>query len=364
MPTSSDSGLDIDLGNRCSRRAFAWAQQTWPQRQGRAGAVADDLEGSFSNIVRFGGLRLAMSSDGIGTKVELAERTGCYDSLGHDLVAMVVDDLVANGVEPCDLSNILDVDRLDEDSVEALMRGLHAAAEQAGVAVTGGEIAELGDRIGGWGPGMHFNWCATAIGVLPEGREPVDGRSVEAGDVVIALPSRGFRSNGFSLLRRVLQAQFGADWHLAESASGRPWGELALTPSRIYCRAVLALLDHGLPLRAIVHVTGGGVADNLRRVLSKRGLGAELDTLLAPAEFMVDAQRLGQVEERQAYTLWNMGQGMLLIAPPESAEQVVELLSNHDLRAQVAGQVTGDPAIVLASRGAWPTRLEFAPPQG
>ncbi|MFH1807718.1 MAG: AIR synthase related protein, partial [Pseudomonadota bacterium] len=212
MTELGHSGLDIDLGDRCSHDAYAWARRSFGQRQGRAGEIID-LDASFSTGLRFGAERLAMTSDGIGTKVELAERCGVYDSLGHDLVAMVVDDLVCNGVEPCALSNILDVDRLHEPTVDALMRGLHDAAALARVAVVGGEIAELGTRIGGWGPGMHFNWCATALGVLPGGRTPVDGSRVEVGDAVLALHSVGFRSNGFSLARRILQRQFGERWH-------------------------------------------------------------------------------------------------------------------------------------------------------
>ncbi|MFH1465496.1 MAG: AIR synthase related protein [Pseudomonadota bacterium] len=153
----AESGLDTRLGDACSRAAYGWAKKSFANRAGRMGFPVFKAEGGFSNLMDYGGLRLAMTSDGIGTKVELAERLGVYDTLGHDLVAMTCDDLAAAGVEPVNLSNILDVDRLDEAVVDSLMRGLHAAAGVAGIAVVGGEIAELGDRIGGWGTGMHFN---------------------------------------------------------------------------------------------------------------------------------------------------------------------------------------------------------------
>jgi len=354
-----DSGLDLELGDRCSSRAWAWAQRSFATRVGRPGEVVGGLEASFSNLVRFGGLRLALTSDGIGTKAELAERTGVYDTLGFDLVAMVADDLAANGVEPCCVNNVLDVDHLDEEVVDALMRGLHSAAESAGVAVVGGEIAELGARIGGWGDGMHFNWCAAALGVLPDGREPVDGRDLAPGDVVVALRSDGLRSNGLSLVRKVLGGRLGDRWHEAACPDGRSWGEAVRTPSRVYCRGLIATLDAGLPLRALAHVTGGGVPGNLARVLRPRGLGAELDALFEPHGFVRALQELGDVEERAAYELWNMGQGMLAVVPAAAAGEVTAALAEHGHAARVVGRVTERPGIRLHGRGASPAELEY-----
>ncbi|MDZ7821846.1 MAG: AIR synthase related protein [Candidatus Marinimicrobia bacterium] len=173
------------------------------------GSPVPGLDGAFSNIMDFRGVKIGMSSDGIGTKIEVAERTGIYDTLGYDLIAMTADDLAANGMETVNLTNILDVDHLDHAVVDALMRGLHDAAGVANIVITGGEIAELGGRICGYGRGMHFNWCAAGTAVLPEGTEPVDGSGISAGDSVIALKSRGFRSNGFSLLRNVMRERSG-----------------------------------------------------------------------------------------------------------------------------------------------------------
>ncbi len=360
MAVARDSGLDLELGERCSRRAWTWARRTFAARRGRPGEVVGGLHASFSNVVRLGDVRLALTSDGIGTKAELAERTGVYDTLGFDLVAMVADDLAANGVEPTNLTNVLDVDHLDEAVVEDLMRGLHAAAEAAGVAVVGGEIAELGGRVGGWGDGMHFNWCAAAVGVLPPGREPIDGRRVAAGDTIVALPSDGLRSNGFSLARRVLEARHGERWHEAIGGDGRSWGELLLTPSRICCRGVAALLDAGLPVHALAHVTGGGVPGNLARVLGD-GLGADLDDPLPPQPFVRELQALGEVDERTAYGMWNMGHGMLAVAPAAAAGEVVAALAEAGHAARPVGRVTSRPGVRIDGRGAAPARLEVHP---
>jgi len=202
-------GIDTKIGNSCSRAAFAWAQKTFKNRKGVSGAPILSVAGSFCNIMAFGDECIGMTSDGIGTKVEVAERVGKYDTLGFDLVAMVADDLAANGIEPVNLSNILDVDVLDHSIVDELMKGLHDAANFSGIAVTGGEIAELGNRVGGYGRKMHFNWCSTAIGVLPKGGKPITGKLIKPGDTVIALRNPGFRSNGFSLVRKALAGRFG-----------------------------------------------------------------------------------------------------------------------------------------------------------
>ena len=244
------SGEDIDLGDRCSSLAYRWAKTTFVARRGAMGQPVMSVDGSFANVMDFGGLRLALCSDGVGTKVEVAERTGRYDTLGFDLVAMVVDDLAANGAEPVNLSNVLDVDRLDPTVVDELMSGLARAAREAGVAVTGGEIAELGSRVGGWGPGMHFNWSATALGVFPEGTPVIDGRGIDPEDVVVALPSRGMRSNGFSLARRILGADLGPRWHEARFDGRRSWGEVMLTPSRVFAPVLARLRSAGCAPRA------------------------------------------------------------------------------------------------------------------
>jgi phosphoribosylformylglycinamidine cyclo-ligase len=270
---------------------------------------------------------------------------------------MTCDDLAAAGVEPVNLSNILDVDRLDERVVDALMRGLHAAAEVAGIAVVGGEIAELGERIGGWGSGMHFNWCATAIGVLPADQEPLDGSAVAPGQAVVALRSRGLRSNGYSLARRLLAQAHGPDWHGVPSGDGRSWGEALLTPSLIYCPLITELRRRGVPLTGVAHITGGGIADNFARVLALRGLGAALDDVFPPQPFVLALQALGGVPEAQAYQLWNMGNGMLFTLPAEAAPEACAIAAAQGYQARIAGAVTAEPTIVLDTRGCQPGRL-------
>jgi phosphoribosylformylglycinamidine cyclo-ligase len=341
------SGVDLSLGDRCSAVAFSWARRSFPNRAGRLGEPALEGNGTFANLMKFGPLTLGMTSDGIGTKVEVAERTGIYHTLGWDLVAMVVDDLVALGVEPVDLSNILDVDFLDEAIVDGLMRGLHGAADEAAVAVVGGEIAELGSRIAGFGKGMHFNWCATALGVLPAGRKAIDGRAVVPDDAIVALRGRGLRSNGFSMARRILETQFGADWHEAPFDDDRRWGEVLLTPSRIFAPLILNLLGSGFDLHGVAHITGGGIPDKFARVLRPNALGAVLDSLPEPLPVFEQLVRLGHVPTEQAWHLWNMGCGMLVVLPRVQAASMIAQASSRGFEAQVAGRVKKEPGISI-----------------
>ncbi|MBN1336913.1 MAG: phosphoribosylformylglycinamidine cyclo-ligase [Deltaproteobacteria bacterium] len=345
--TRPASGLDLSLGDLCSATAFGWALRTFRNRAGRDGEPLLRQEGTFASLVLVGDATLALTSDGIGTKVEVAERTGTYHTLGWDLVAMVVDDLVALGVEPTNLTNILDVDTLDLGVVDALMRGLHDAAIAARVAVVGGEIAELGTRIGGWGPGMHFNWCATALGILPSGQPPLDGRAVRPGDALVALESPGLRSNGFSLARRVLSARHGEDWHLAPFEDGASWGEALLVPSRIYAPLVVDALTEGVPLHGVAHITGGGLPDKLGRVLKPNRLGALLDDLPPVPPVFARLVELGPVPSRQAWHLWNMGTGMVLVVPPDHASALCERAAAAGCPARVAGRIRESSGIEI-----------------
>ena len=355
----SKSGLDIDLGNLCSKDAYNWAKTSFKNRQGRVGEAALKVDGAFANMLRFGATRLGIASDGIGTKIELAERTGIYHTLGFDLVAMVADDLATAGFEPVSISNIIDVDVLDRRIINELMSGLAQAVEIAGMSISGGEIAELGSRIGGYGSGMHFNWCSTAVGYLPETLdEVIDGSEVEAGQVVIALRSRGFRSNGFSLIRRLMQEAFGDLWHEQKYNASQTWGEALLTPCLIYCPVVNAWIQQGgLKPKGLAHITGGGILENFARALKVGAWGAVLDNLFEPLPVMQDLMRLGGVKAEEAYRYWNMGNGFLAVFEPEQAQTALEQAQALGYEARIAGRIT-ERGPLRAEIG--PTQLVFA----
>ncbi len=340
------SGVNIDLGNQSSQTAFGYAQETFSNRIGKRGEVASKTKGGFSNLLIFGNERIGIGSDGTGTKAELAERTGIYNTLGYDLTAMVADDLAAAGFEPTNLTNVIDVDYIDENIIAQMMQGLRDACNFAGIAITGGEIAELGNRICGYGNRMHFNWSATAIGVLPNQlKTDIDGHQVKPGDVVLSLKSRGFRSNGFSAIRRIMETQFGDQWHDEKYDDTLTWGEKLLTPSLIYAPLITKLIQKNLIPKGIAHITGGGVIDNLERVLKMTGTGAILDNLFEPLPEMLKIQELGQVSNEDAYRWWNMGNGMLLIVDEQNVDDILALASSSGYHCRPAGRVTQNEEI-------------------
>lgn len=357
--TAGVRGVDQAGVDRCSEVAYAYAKSTFGALRGRDGLAVDGDEESFANVIRIGDARIAVTSDGVGTKLEVAERVGRFDTLGFDLLAMVVDDLVAIGAEPVAVSNIIDADRLDEATVDALMRGLATAARESGVAVTGGEIAALGRRVGGWGDGPHVNWCATAVGVVPPGRGAIDGRGLEVGDEVVALRSAGLRSNGYTLARRILEGAFDDDWH-RKHRGATPWGDLLLTPSLVYAPGVVRALQAGLSVRGLAHITGGGIPGNLPRVLRATGLGVELDNLWPPHDWVLRLRELGDLPAHEAYSAWNMGNGMLAVVPAGHGEALVRALAAYGRASRVAGRVVRKGGIAIDARAWGLGRLGFA----
>ena len=254
---------------------------------------------------------------------------------------MVADDLAAAGFEPTNLSNVIDVDYLDENIIAQMMKGLRDACNFADITITGGEIAELGNRIGGYGDQMHFNWSATAIGVLPDNlKTDIDGSQIKPGNVVISLKSKGFRSNGFSAVRRILKEKLGDEWHHIKYNDKLTWGEKVLTPSLIYAPFITALINHNLIPKGIAHITGGGVFDNLRRVLKMTDTGAVLDNLYQPLPEMSKIQEMGKVSNEEAYLWWNMGNGMLLMVDEHDVDRILQEAEQMNYECQVAGRIT------------------------
>lgn len=392
IPNQTD---DLANGDLCSKIAYNWARKSFNHYPGLMEA-GTKTHGSYANIIDLGaGVKIGITSDGIGTKIEIAERMSKYDTLGFDLVAMVVDDLVATGIAPIAISNVLDVDRLNPSIVDILMSGLYEASKVARVMIVGGECAELGNRIGGYedgksSPTMRFNWSATAIGKATDTTNSSSltfGSKVIAGDVIIALAEDGFRSNGFTKIRNILDQHYPENWI-------NEWGEILLKPSIIYAPLIVDILNNPgttNSIKGIAHITGGGIPYKFARVLAsankyaneedrkftsnhvenskapKTKLAARLDNLFIPNSMVTSLQKMGNVSSYQAYRHWNMGQGMLLVVAAEDAVQVLNYINEnklngsarisvpastepsflsyrHNYRAQVAGVVTREDA--------------------
>jgi phosphoribosylformylglycinamidine cyclo-ligase len=272
---------------------------------------------------------LVSGTDGVGTKVDLARRLEVLDTIGQDLVAMVVDDLVVPGARPLFFNDYLSVGRLDPARVAALVTGIADGCELAGCALVGGETAEHPVLLGE----DEFDLAGFGVGVVE--RDAILGpHRVQPGDVLVAMASSGVHSNGFSLVRRIVG---GLDLH-REHGLERPLGELLLTPTRIYARDCLALVDH-LDVHALCHVTGGGLPGNLPRILPD-GLAVDVDaaTWAWPAVFAWLAAQ-GPVADAEMWRTFNCGVGMVAVVGAEVADDAVELLAARGVPSWVCGRV-------------------------
>lgn len=360
--TYADAGINLELGDDASKILYEAAKLTWKNRKGKLGEVVELFE-DFSGLrgINVGGLPsdtfMNISFDGVGTKMELGERLAKHDTVAYDLFAMVCDDAVVRGAEPVIVGSILDVKTLGDTEqsyinfVKQLAIGYISAARDANVAIVNGEVAELGARVQGYGP-FNYNWGAGVVWFSRKSRL-LSGYEIKDGDSLVGLKEDGFRSNGLSLVRKIMRTTHGEEWH-HESLGDKRLGDLTLHPSRIYTKTVVEMFGgfDGEPkaeLHGVVHITGGGVPGKLRRVLKPTGLGAYLHDPFVPCDLMHYCQEKGGIKDEEAYRTWNMGQGMILITPdPEAA---ITVAREHTLEAKVIGQVTRDQAIRISNRG-------------
>ena len=278
---------------------------------------------------------LATSTDGVGTKVVVAQRMGRHDTIGIDLVAMVLDDLVVCGAEPLFMTDYIACGTVVPELVASIVSGIAHGCRLAGAALLGGETAE---HPGLMGPG-EYDVAGAGTGVV-EADRLLGPQRVRAGDVVVAMGSSGLHSNGYSLVRQVLFERAGWDVDRDVPELGRRLGEELLEPTRVYALDCLALADDpGSQVHAMAHVTGGGFAANLQRVLPA-GLMARVDrSTWTPAPVFALVGRLGQVDRAELERTLNMGVGMAAVVDPGGADRAVRLLGERGVRAWVAGEV-------------------------
>jgi|WetSurMetagenome_2_1015567.scaffolds.fasta_scaffold202791_2 phosphoribosylformylglycinamidine cyclo-ligase len=350
MTTYKEAGVDISMGDKCSELAYAAAKKTFAGRAGMIGRPVN-IEGGFTGALDFGNFYMVFNSDGVGSKMMVGAAIGKYDTLGYDLLAMVADDAVCVGAETVAITNTIDTQKVDDRVIGPLMQGLKKACIEQKVVIPGGEIGEMPDMVKG------TMWNSSAIGVV-EKKKFIRGVGVRAGDKIIGLRSRGFRSNGFALVRHVLEKSLGQDWALkkfeggAAGPRGKSWGEAVLVPSIIYSNAVLELIGRfgkkrQCNIKAIAHVTGGGIPGNIVRVLGK--FGAELTDIWPAHKPMLKLQEIGNISDREAYEVWNMGTGMILVS--NEFAKIEAVMKKHGIQAKIIGRVTAKKGVKLTSHG-------------
>jgi phosphoribosylformylglycinamidine cyclo-ligase len=333
-----DAGVDIDAGNALVKRIAPVAKRTSrPEVMGGLGGF-----GAMCRIpAKYRKPVLVSGTDGVGTKLRLALEHNRHDFIGVDLVAMCVNDLVVGGAEPLFFLDYYATGKLDVDIAARVVSGIGLGCEQAGCALVGGETAEM--------PGMYegedYDLAGFCVGVVEEDAI-IDGSRVQAGDKLIALASSGAHSNGYSLIRRIL-ARSGHD---GVSVNGRPLMDALLEPTRIYVKSLLSLIEQ-VDVRAMAHITGGGLPENLPRVLPE-GVTAWVDTASwSLPDLFQWLQQEGQVEPFEMYRTFNCGVGMVLVVPDAQLDQALALLEASGEKAWLLGEIRsgeGSPEVILS----------------
>jgi phosphoribosylformylglycinamidine cyclo-ligase len=330
--TYAQAGVDIDAGN-------AMVDAIRPLVRATARPGADAEIGGFGGLfdLKAAGFRdpiLVAANDGVGTKVKIAIESGLHDTIGIDLVAMCVNDLIVQGAEPLFFLDYFASGKLEPQVGVSIVKGIAQGCRESGCALIGGETAEM--------PGLYargdYDLAGFAVGAAERGTL-LPRPDIAAGDVILGLASSGVHSNGFSLVRRVVEAT-GLAWDApAPFAPGHTLAQALLVPTRLYVKSLLSVLRQGLPLKGLAHITGGGFPDNIPRVLPD-GLGAaiDLDAISAPPVFGWLA-REGRIAEREMLRTFNCGIGMIAIVASTDADALAAALAAQGETVTRLGEV-------------------------
>ena len=325
--TYQDSGVDIDLADRMIK---SWLPQI--NRTSKSEQVGSQLGfgGLFEVPQGYEQPVLVSSTDGVGTKLKIAFELNKHDTVGIDLVAMCVNDIIVYGAKPLYFLDYIATGQLDEEVLGQVMAGIVRGCEIAGAALIGGETAEM--------PGMYssgeYDLAGFAVGIV-EKAKIVDPDSVRVGDVVIGIESTGVHSNGFSLVRKLIENN---QMSLDQSCGGRPLGEVLLEPTRIYADSVLTIVPSG-EVRALAHITGGGLPGNIQRVMPK-GLSVRLNRQSWPTQPIFDwIQSQSNLDDEEMMETFNCGIGMVAIVSQQAEAEICNNLDALELPAYTIGAV-------------------------
>ena len=294
--------------------------------------------GGFSGMVELGASDmkapvLVSGTDGVGTKLMVAQEVGIHDTVGIDLVAMCVNDIICQGAKPLFFLDYIATGKLVPEKMASIVQGVADGCKQAGAALIGGETAEM--------PGMYgeddYDLAGFAVGLVDKAKI-ISGKDIKAGDIAIALPSSGVHSNGFSLVRAILEKN-NISFNDQYRDTNRTVGEVLLTPTKIYAKDVLALIE-AVTVKGLAHITGGGLFENVPRTLPE-GLGLAINRNQIPTLDIFDyLQDLGQVAEDEMFGTFNMGVGMVIFLDPADVDTALQVLVANDSGAFKLGQVT------------------------
>ncbi|NWF59169.1 MAG: phosphoribosylformylglycinamidine cyclo-ligase [Fischerella sp.] len=334
-----EAGVDVEAGRAFVTQIRNLVHSTF--RQGVLGGLGG-FSGYFQLPTGYKEPVLVSGTDGVGTKLKIAQVLNCHDTVGIDLVAMCVNDVLTSGAEPLFFLDYLATGKLDKEQLTQVVAGIASGCKQAGCALLGGETAEM--------PGFYqageYDLAGFCVGVV-EKSQLLDGSQVQVGDLAIALASAGVHSNGYSLVRKIISDR-GFAWNdTPDLLAGKTLGETFLTPTRIYVKPVLAARQAGLEIHGMAHITGGGLPENLPRCLGQ-GQAIKIDpsSWSIPPVFQWLAEA-GSVSPQAMYHTFNMGIGFVLLVPPQQIQQAITHFESQNVAVHIIGEViTGSGELV------------------
>ncbi len=335
MATYKESGVSIDAGNEFVNRIKGKVRSTFTKGVvNPIGGFAALFDADWKNYKR---PLLVSSTDGVGTKLKIAFMANKHDTIGIDLVAMSVNDILVYGAKPLFFLDYLAVSKLDVDVASSIVDGIVEGCKQSDCALVGGETAEM--------PAFYakdeYDCAGFVVGIVDE-EKIIDGRNIKEGDAIIGISSSGIHSNGYSLVRNVFftKNNYSLDHIFPELK--RPLGEVLLEPTKIYVKPILEMVQAGFNIKSMCHVTGGGITENLPRVLGER-FSAEIrlnDIDIHPV-FRVMA-RIGNVAVDEMMRVFNMGVGFVMVVPDSEKEKALEFLKGRSLNSRIIGTIIND----------------------
>lgn len=328
--TYADAGVDIDTENEVIEAVVSGIKETLSFRRGKVGESLTGI-GHFSGIIKLDEKRaLALASDGVGTKILVANMLSKYDTIGIDLIAMNANDIICSGAEPITMMDYIAVEKHDPAVTREIAKGLTAGAEMAGISISGGELATLPEVIN------DIDLAGFMVGIVDIDKI-ITGKAIGPGDAVVALESSGIHSNGLTLARKALFEKHAPD----ELIFGeRSVAQELLVPTKIYVKEVLEIIGN-VKVKGLANITGGGLG-NLTRLTE---LGFYIDKLPEPPDVFKEIQKAGNVKEKEMYRTFNMGVGFCVIVDEKDVDTVIEICKKHNTKAFKIGEVVKEVGV-------------------
>ena len=331
------AGVDTDRAQDALGTLAASINSTFSLRDGKGFGRPVMGLGYYANVLELPNRQgLAISADGVGTKIIVAELMGSYDSIGIDLIAMNVNDLICVGAEPFAMVDYIAVGEIDDAVFDQIGQGLLRGCRESDITIPGGEIAQVAELIRGHGDSKGIDLVGTAVGLVNLDDVNV-GADVVPGDVVVGLAASGLHSNGFTLARQILFEDGGFDLTTTLPSIGRTLGDELLEPTQLYVRPILQMLAEGVDAHALLHITGDGFC-NMNRIEGQ--VGFELDALPTPGPIYQLLQETGSISDQEMFSVFNMGIGFCVVTPEAHAEKVIAIATQSGIAASVIGRAT------------------------